>query len=74
MFHNLELVALSDHEWKVCDCTEGLETIGFVDNHDGVFDALLLDTPLWRPHFGSLESATHYFEEYLDALELGVSS
>lgn len=69
---SIELVRVSDHAWEVCDCHA--DVVGYVDVHEGIYDVLLLGAPAWRPHFASLESATDYFEEYLDALELGVSS
>lgn len=71
--HEIELVPVSDHEWRVCDCTSGFATIGFVECSGTGFEALLVDAPAWRPHFATLENAVDYFEEYLEALELGVS-
>jgi hypothetical protein len=71
--HDVELVRVSEREWRVCDCSSGFETIGFVEYCVDGFEALLIDAPSWRPHFSSLENAVDYFEEYLEALELGVS-
>ena len=67
----VELVRVSDHAWEVCDCHS--DVVGYVEDHEGIYDVLMLGAPAWRPHFHSLETAVDYFEEYLEALELGVS-
>ena len=67
----VELVRVSDHAWEVCDCHS--DVVGYVEDHEGVFDILMVGAPGWRPHFASLETATEYFEQYLDAVELGSS-
>jgi len=71
MSSTVELVRVSEHAWEVCDCHS--DVVGYVEDHEGVYDVLMLGAPAWRPHFDSLETAVDYFEEYLEALELGVS-
>lgn len=65
---DIELVAVSDHEWMVADEDQ---LLGTVEQHAGDFEVLVGEDSAWHPHFASLGAATEYFSEYSAALHLG---
>lgn len=61
VFGTVDVVALSDNEWRVSDHripeSEGRSLIGYIQKVGELFEATRLDSPWERSYFQSLEAA-----------------
>lgn len=62
---DIQVNALSSREWRICDSRiaqdNALSLIGFIDEHQGIYEVMEFTAPVEYSHFPSLEAAISHF-------------